>query len=280
MRIRGKVVAACCCAMFFLIAGCTALPRMRRDAAPDTYFIEKHVEDLEGQVSSLRRERDQLTRRLDSVERKMARFSDHPWLSSVGDNPLANLPAPTEEPFPLAARRPPPKDPSPKAPPLPPPPPTVLKSATGKVASVLSRLNKIARRPISIIRERSSNELFRLGQRHFEAGEIEAAVEKLELYLERTKDGKKADEALLLIGRAELARGRPMAAASSLSQLLERAPESPKRPDALYHAGESFHRLNDKVQALKRWKELETEYPSHHLAAKARVAIGQMAAER
>lgn len=280
MRIRGKVVAACCCAMFFLIAGCTALPRMRRDAAPDTYFIEKHVEDLEGQVSSLRRERDQLTRRLDSVERKMARLSDHPWLSSVGDNPLANLPAPTEEPFPLAARRPPPEDPSPKAPPLPPPPPTVLKSATGKVASVLSRLNKIVRRPISIIRERSSNELFRLGQRHFEAGEIEAAVEKLELYLERTKDGKKADEALLLIGRAELARGRPMAAASSLSQLLERAPESPKRPDALYHAGESFHRLNDKVQALKRWKELETEYPSHHLAAKARVAIGQMAAER
>lgn len=266
--------------MFFLIAGCTALPRMRRDAAPDTYFIEKHVEDLEGQVSSLRRERDQLTRRLDSVERKMARLSDHPWLSSVGDNPLANLPAPTEEPFPLAARRPPPKDPSPKATPLPPPPPTVLKSATGKVASVLSRLNKIVRRPISIIRERSSNELFRLGQRHFEAGEIEAAVEKLELYLERTKDGKKADEALLLIGRAELARGRPMAAASSLSQLLERAPESPKRPDALYHAGESFHRLNDKVQALKRWKELETEYPSHPLAAKARVAIGQMAAER
>ncbi|MCH6566754.1 MAG: tetratricopeptide repeat protein [Nitrospinae bacterium] len=280
MRIRGKVVAACCCAMFFLIAGCTPLPRMRRDAAPDTYFIEKHVEELEGQVSSLRRERDQLTRRLDSVERKLARLSEHPWLSSVGDNPLANLPAPTEEPFPLSARHPPPEDPSPKAPPLPPPPPAVLKSATGKVASVFSRLTKIVRRPISLIRERSADELFRLGRRHFEAGEIEAAVEKLELYLERTKDGKKADEALLLIGRAELARGRPMAAASSLSQLLERAPESPKRPEALYHAGESFHRLNDKVQALKRWKELEAEYPSHPLAAKARVAIGQMAAER
>ncbi len=280
MRIRGKVVAACCCAMFFLIAGCTALPRMRREAAPDTYFIEKHVEELEGQVSSLRRERDQLTRRLDSVERKMARLSGHPWLSSVGDNPLASLPNPSEGHFPLAARRPPPEDPSPKAPSLPPPQPTVFKSATGKVASAFSRLTKIVRRPISIIRERSSNELFRLGKRHFEAGEIETAVEKLELYLERTKDGKKADEALLLIGRAELARGRPMAAASSLSQLLERAPESPKRPEALYHAGESFHRLNDKVQALKRWKELETEYPSHPLAAKARVAIGQMAAER
>ncbi len=91
---------------------------------------------------------------------------------------------------------------------------------------------------------------------------------------------KRADEALYLIGRAELARGRPLAASESFLTLVASFPESPRRPEALYRGGEAFRRLNDKVQALKLWKELEERYPSHPLAPKAREAIRQMAKER
>lgn len=270
---RAVVIAVCWASLVALLAGCTARPRKR--AAPDPYFIERHVDALEGQVASL-------TRRLEEIERRQAQLSEHPWFSSVGEHPLGSLPRPSEGPASLAERRPPPEFPSPSASKKAPrararerlAPPAVGE----KRASPLSRLTRLVRPPS--VRERSADELLRLGRRYLEAGEVAAALEKLHLYLERAKDGTQADEAHVLVGRAELARGRPLVAAASFRRVLDNAPDSPERPEALYYAGEAFHGLHDKVQALKRWKELVERYPSNPLAAKAREAIRRMAAER
>lgn len=280
-------MAVFCSGLAVLIAGCSAKPRKKKTAR-GPYSVKRQVEALEGQVSSLRSERDQLARRLEVVEGQMDRLTKHPWLSSVGEQTLESLPEPSEGPTSLFERRPPPE--FPEAPP-PVSSPSVSKKETPRGAqppappagrkkrrSAFSRLSRLVRPPK--VRERSAKELLRLGRRHFEAGELAAAVEKLQLSLERTTDGANVDEALVLIGRAELARGRPLVAAASFRQLLETAPKSPMRPEALYHAGEAFHRLNDKVQALRQWKELEARYSSHPLAAKAREAIRRMAAER
>lgn len=316
-------MAVFCSGLAVLIAGCGASPLGANMAtALGPYFMERQMEALEGQVSSLSRERDQLTRRLEVMEGQMDRLTKHPWLSSVGEQTLESLPEPSESPTSLFERRPPPEDPEP-------PPSASSPSASKKRAPARARrpaqptgeerrrapLSRLARlkHPYPIfpgpspsvtfpsvsrkrrrfpfsrlarivgppkVRERSAKDLLRLGRRHFEAGELAEAVEKLQLSLERTKDGARLDEALVLIGRAELARGRPLVAAASFRQLLETAPKSPMRPEALYHAGEAFHRLYDKVQALKQWKELEARYPSHPLSAKAGESIRQMAAER
>jgi TolA-binding protein len=164
----------------------------------------------------------------------------------------------------LPERRPPPENP------LPPPPPEEPPAV---------QRNPSPSQPFSV-RERTAEELFRLGSQHFKAGELGAAVEKLSLYLERAGNTKQADEALYLIGRAELGRGRPYAAAMNFRQLVEVFPRSPRRPEALFYGGEAYHRMYDKVQALRLWKELEARYPSHSLTPKAQEAIRRMASER
>jgi TolA-binding protein len=257
-----------------LSTGCEG--KRRKRPPPNTLALAQRLEQLEAQTSSIQRDlnslvekrhqMEQMARRLEALEVEIERINRQPSASLVKENPLEDLPKPSEAGSSLGERRPPPDLPlaklaqSPKKP----------DSAEGP-----SR----PRGPV-VVRERTAGDLFRLGVRHFEAGELSLAVDKLRLYLERSTDVKRADEALFIVGQAELARGRPLAAAESFTQLAAAFPQSPRRPEALYHGAEAYRRLYDKPQALKLWKELEERYPSHPLAPKAREAIRLMASER
>lgn len=283
-----KLTALGAAAILALLSGCSQ-PRARK-RVPDPYFLdqrmdtlERHLADLKMEVSRLsegRRERERLELHLNAVERKLDRLAEHPWFAAIQENPLGALPPPSKGPPTPAGRRPPPEMPSARVPEGSDPsaPAGGPSAAERGEASPITRLARILSPPS--IRERTADELFRLGRRYFEAGELSSAVEKLALYLERSKEGGRADEALMLIGRAELARGRTLAAAESFQRVLVLSPESSMRPEALWRAGVSFRRLNDKVSALKLWKELTERYPSHPLAAEAADSIRQMATER
>lgn len=262
------------CILTLTATGCDIFKRRRPVRAPNPSSVEGRLSALESQTSYIQkelgrldqesRERQRLDRRLEAVENQIDLINQQQTSSAVGESPLESLPKPADVGGNLPVRSPPPENPT--ALPEPATPRIVQSQASG-------------RRSFSV-RERSPEELFRLGARHYEAGELGPAVEKLRLYLERAPSPRRADEALYLIGRAELGRGHPYAAAASFRQLVDSFPSSHLRPEALYHGGEAYHRLYDKVQALKLWKELEARYPSHPLAAEARTAIRRMAEER
>ncbi len=272
MKKKLLINTAWLCALALLVAGCGGKKRKR--PAPNPSNIEGRLQALESQTAYIqkefsrldeeRRERQKLARRIEAVENQMDRINHHPSSSTVGESPLDALPKPSDVGSSLPERRPPPENPLPSV-------------AQEEVSS--PRQQPSPTRSYSF-RERTAEELFDLGSRHYNAGELGEAVEKLRLYLERGGKAKRADEALYLIGRAELARGRPYAASMNFRQLIDVHPRSPWRPDALFYGGEAYYRLFDKVQALRLWKELEARYPSHPLAPNAREAIRQMATER
>lgn len=262
------------CVLTLTASGCDILKRRRPVPAPNPSSLDGRLSALESQTSYIQkelgrldqesRERQRLARRLEAIENQIDLINQQQTSSSVGESPLESLPKPADVGGNLPERSPPPENPlvSPE-----PAAPRVVQSQGSDQRSIS-------------VRERSAEELFRLGARHYEAGELGPAVEKLRLYLVRSPSSQRADEALYLIGRAELGRGRPYAAAVSFRHLVDSFPSSHLRPEALYHGGEAYHRLYDKVLALKFWKELEARYPSNPLAAEARAAIRRMAEER
>lgn len=272
MKKKFLIKTACLCILALLVAGCNGKRKKRTVTSPSS--IEGRLQALESQSAFIQkelgrldhesRERERLVRRLEAVENQLDRINQQPSSSAVGESPLDVLPKPQDMGGSLPERRPPPENP------LPPP----------KVEEISNTSQKNPPNPSFSVRERTAEELFSLGSRHYKAGELGEAVEKLRLYLERGGNAKKADEALYLIGRAELARGRPFSAAMNFRQLIEAYPDSTRRPEALFYGGEAYHRLYDKVQALRLWKELDARYPSHALAPKAREAIRKMAMER
>lgn len=260
---KASTAALICLAL--AASGCAPKQRKRAELPPDTSQLEQRLGTLESQVSSMNQEvsrlaqaersSDDMARRLEVMETRLAVMAEQSVSTSIKDNPLDSLPKAAEAPLSVVERKPPPDAPTAEDPP---PAPSA---------------------PVSV-RERTPDELFRLGLRHYQAGELAAAIEKLSLYLKRSQDKRLGDEALFVIGRAELARGRPLPATESFRQLVAYYPASSRRPEALYWGGESFRRLNDKILALKFWKELEAAYPDHPLALKARQAISEMARER
>lgn len=274
MSRRLALTALGACALLALVSGCEG--KRRKRPPPTTQMLDQRLQSLEARTASIRRDLDQMAedrrqleemaRRLEAVEVELQRIDKHPSASSVEENPLESLPKPSEAGSSLTERRPPPD--LPLARPAPPPERSPGAGAPSRPGGGVN------------IRERTAEELFTLGVRHFEAGELASAVEKLRLYLERSDDKGRADDALLILGRAELARGHPLAAVESLARLAAVFPRSPRRPEALYYGAEAYLRLYDKPQALRMWKELEKRYPSHPLAPKAREAIRQMASER
>jgi tol-pal system protein YbgF len=115
-------------------------------------------------------------------------------------------------------------------------------------------------------------EAYEKGKTHFEAGELDAAVEQFSAYLKSPK-AKRAEEALFYRGESYFALKQFKKAIVDYSKFPEKYTKSKHMPQALYKIGLSFESLGMKSDAQGFFAEVVEKFPKSAEAKKARAKL-------
>lgn len=96
-------------------------------------------------------------------------------------------------------------------------------------------------------------------------------------YLNRYPSDASADEALFLVGDADLAEGRPASALASFNRLLKLFPKSKLLDRTLFDMGEAYLMLHDCPNAKLAFEACETRFSKEKIGAQARDKLATIA---
>ncbi|HUO07683.1 MAG TPA: M1 family aminopeptidase [Phycisphaerae bacterium] len=112
---------------------------------------------------------------------------------------------------------------------------------------------------------RAEGDELKTGKPDEAVGKYKEAIAKLTEYRTKFATGKRADDALMEIGRIwqDGIGDPPIAAIETFQQVLKDYPQSDYKPEAMYRLAKLFEKIHEYGQALQLYTQLQEEFPKY-----------------